>query len=41
MYDAFGWEHPTFSHLPLLLAEGGKKLSKRTGDVSAEIFLEK
>ena len=41
MYDAFGWEHPTFSHLPLLLAEWGKKLSKRTWDVSAEIFLEK
>jgi glutamyl/glutaminyl-tRNA synthetase len=30
MYDAFGWEHPVFSHIPLLLATGGKKLSKRT-----------
>lgn len=41
MYDAFGWKHPVFSHIPLLLATGGKKLSKRTGDVSAEIFIEK
>jgi glutamyl-tRNA synthetase len=41
LYEAFGWTPPTFSHLPLLLATGGKKLSKRTGDVSAEIFLEK
>ena len=41
LYEAFGWTPPVFSHLPLLLATGGKKLSKRTGDVSAEIFLEK
>ena len=41
MYNAFGWEHPVFSHIPLLLATGGKKLSKRTWDVSAEIFIEK
>ncbi len=41
LYEAFGWTAPTFSHLPLLLATWGKKLSKRTWDVSAEIFLEK
>lgn len=41
LYEAFGWEAPVFSHIPLLLAPGGKKLSKRTWDVSAEIFLEK
>lgn len=41
LYEAFGWTPPTFSHIPLLLATGGKKLSKRTGDVSVEIYLEK
>ncbi|MCP4523112.1 MAG: glutamate--tRNA ligase [Candidatus Gracilibacteria bacterium] len=41
LYNAFGWDHPTFSHIPLLMATGGKKLSKRTGDVSVEIYLEK
>jgi len=33
MYAAFGWEMPTFAHLPLLLKPEGKgKLSKRDGD---------
>lgn len=41
LYEAFGWTPPIFSHLPLLLATGGKKLSKRTWDVSVEVFLEK
>lgn len=41
LYESLGWTPPVFSHIPLLLATGGKKLSKRTGDVSAEIFLEK
>jgi glutamyl/glutaminyl-tRNA synthetase len=30
MYDAFGWEKPTFAHIPLLLGTDKKKLSKRT-----------
>ncbi|MCD5375146.1 glutamate--tRNA ligase [Candidatus Gracilibacteria bacterium] len=41
LYSAFGWEMPKFSHVPPLLGEGGKKLSKRTGDVSVESFLAK
>lgn len=33
MYRSFGWEHPLFAHLPLLLKPDGKgKLSKRDGD---------
>jgi len=33
LYDAFGWECPTFAHLPLLLKpDGPGKLSKRDGD---------
>lgn len=41
LYQAFGWEMPNFSHVPPLLWAGGKKLSKRTGDVAVEQFLEK
>ena len=41
LYKAFGWEMPKFSHVPPLLWAGGKKLSKRTGDVSVESFLAK
>jgi glutamyl-tRNA synthetase len=34
LYKAFGWQHPTFAHLPLLLKpEGNGKLSKRDGDL--------
>lgn len=29
IYEALGKEKPTFAHLPLILAPGGKKLSKR------------
>ena len=33
LYRAFGWEHPQFAHLSLLLKPDGKgKLSKRDGD---------
>lgn len=35
IYDAFGWEPPTFMHLPLLLNTDGKKLSKRKNPTSA------
>lgn len=41
LYQAFGWDMPRFSHVPPLLWAGGKKLSKRTGDVSVESFLAK
>jgi len=41
LYEAFGWTPPTFAHIPLLLWNDKKKLSKRTWDVSCESYLEK
>jgi glutamyl-tRNA synthetase len=32
LYRAFGWEPPRFAHLPLVLDEQRKKMSKRRGD---------
>jgi len=33
LYEAMGWEHPEFAHLPLILKPSGNgKLSKRDGD---------
>ena len=34
LYEAFGWERPTYVHLPMVLGEDGFKLSKRNGDAS-------
>lgn len=31
LYKEFGWEHPTFCHLPMVMGEDGQKLSKRHG----------
>lgn len=41
LYQAFGWEIPNFSHIPLLLGSDKKKLSKRTWDVAVEKYIEK
>lgn len=41
LYQAFGWAPPVFVHLPTVLGEDHKKLSKRNGDVSVESFLDK
>lgn len=41
IYESFGWEIPTYIHLPLIMKEGGRKLSKREGDASFEDFYEK
>lgn len=38
LYECFGWEAPTFVHLPTVLNKDRKKLSKRQGDVSVEDF---
>jgi glutamyl-tRNA synthetase len=38
LYDAFGWEPPVFAHMPLILAPGGGKLSKRHGSTAMEEF---
>ncbi len=34
LYDAFGWEQPTYVHLPSIVNSEGKKLSKRNNDAS-------
>lgn len=34
LYDAFGWDKPTYIHLPMVLGQDGQKLSKRNGDAS-------
>lgn len=41
LYDAFGWERPSFAHLPLLLNPDKSKLSKRQGDVAVEDYRDK
>ncbi|MFR3569378.1 MAG: glutamate--tRNA ligase [Paraclostridium sordellii] len=41
LYEAFGWEAPTFVHLPNILNKEKKKLSKRHGDVAVEDFKKK
>lgn len=38
LFEAFGWDIPKFVHLPTVLNESRKKLSKREGDVSVEDF---
>ena len=38
LYEALGWEVPTYIHLPGVLNSDHKKLSKRQGDVSVEDF---
>jgi glutamyl-tRNA synthetase len=38
LYDAFGWNVPQFAHMPLILAPGGGKLSKRHGSTAMEEF---
>lgn len=38
LYKYFGWEAPSFSHLPLLLNPDKSKLSKRQGDVSVDDY---
>ncbi|MCL2834770.1 MAG: glutamate--tRNA ligase [Treponema sp.] len=38
MYRAFGWEHPEYCHLPMVMGLDGKKLSKRHGSTSIDEF---
>ena len=38
MYRAFGWEHPEYCHLPMVMGTDGKKLSKRHGSTSIDEF---
>lgn len=39
IYNAFEWQPPTFTHLPLLLDAEGNKLSKRNGSLLVEELL--
>lgn len=41
LFQSFGWESPKYIHLPLLLNQGGGKLSKRQGDVFVEDYKQK
>ena len=41
MYDAFGWERPVYIHLPPIMKDAQRKLSKRYGDASYADFVEK
>jgi glutamyl-tRNA synthetase len=38
IYNAMGWGLPVYAHLPLILGEDGKKLSKRHGATSVEDY---
>jgi glutamyl-tRNA synthetase len=38
LYQALGWDPPQFAHVPLLVEPGGRKLSKRHGDVSVQAY---
>ncbi len=40
LYEAFGWEVPTYVHCPLITNEEHKKLSKRSGHSSYEDLIE-
>ena len=41
LYDALGWERPTYIHLPPVMKDKQHKLSKRNGDASYEDFIAK
>lgn len=41
LYQALGWNPPSFAHLSLLLNPDRSKLSKRQGDVAAEDYINK
>ena len=40
LYEAFGWEVPTYVHCPLITDENHQKLSKRSGHSSFEDLIE-
>lgn len=41
IYDAFGWERPQYIHLPPIMKDATRKLSKRYGDANFEDFIAK
>jgi glutamyl-tRNA synthetase len=40
IYDAMGWPHPSFSHIPMIHGPDGSKLSKRHGALGVEAYRE-
>ena len=38
IYDAMGWKHPSFSHIPMIHGPDGSKLSKRHGALGVEAY---
>ena len=41
LFEALGLASPTYAHLPLMLGKDKKKLSKRTGDTSLQVYRDK
>lgn len=41
LYDAFGWERPKYIHLPPIMKDATRKLSKRYGDANFDDFVRK
>lgn len=41
LYRAFGWEIPEYIHLPVVMKDKQRKLSKRHGDASFDDFIKK
>jgi glutamyl-tRNA synthetase len=41
MYDKFGWERPHYIHLPIIMKDATRKLSKRYGDANFDDFVNK
>ena len=41
MYDAFGWKRPVYIHLPTIMKDATRKLSKRYGDANFDDFVNK
>ena len=41
LYDSFGWERPVYMHLPPIMKDATRKLSKRYGDANFNDFIEK
>ena len=41
IYDALGWEPPSFMHVPLVIGPDGRRLAKRHGDTRISLLREK
>lgn len=41
LYEAFGWEIPTYIHVPPVMKNASEKLSKRNGDASFQDLIDK